>query len=257
MNDLIHPHTKKRFTKISAYIAAGLTALSLVAGFSNANALATTEDCDNPASIRLITEDIKYTYTPGTTFTYYFEIKNNDAPLCDPSSFAATVTGLPAGWTVTETNDGLLTGGEYGLYRLHVTSPVNAFTGLYAFTAAFSRDVTTSTDASVAAFTLGYKINGAGDDVWPDTTAPNIGLISPNDGSILKRKTTVPLYASVTDKVGVETIEFIINDVVVCSGTSKSCSWKTPNARTSVQLEVRATDTSGNVSSKTVTYQVK
>lgn len=257
MNALIHPHTKKRLSRISAFTIAGLAALSLATGIGSANALANTEGCDSPASVRLITEQTKYTSTPGTTFTYYFEIKNNDATLCDPSSFTATVTGLPAGWTTSQTNDGLLNGGEYGLHRLHVTSPLNAYTGLYEFTASYARDITTSPDTSAAAFTLGYKINGAGPDAWPDVTAPNIGLISPTDGSTLKRKTTVPLYASVTDQVGIETIEFIINGVVICSGNSKSCSWTTPNTRTAVQLEVRATDTSGNVSTKTVSYQIR
>jgi len=86
----------------------------------------------------------------------------------------------------------------------------------------------------------------------PTDNPPTVSLTSPLNGATVAKKTTITLTATATDDLGVTQVAFYINGTLKCTDPTSaySCAWKVPaRAGQSYQLQARATDTTGHVSS--------
>jgi hypothetical protein len=89
-----------------------------------------------------------------------------------------------------------------------------------------------------------------------DTTNPTLSITSPSNFSSVSRNTTVTIRATASDNRAVANVQFFVNNTLRCTDTTSAytCSWPVPSARgVRYTLRARATDTSGNVTERTVT----
>jgi chitinase len=88
-----------------------------------------------------------------------------------------------------------------------------------------------------------------------DTIPPAVAITSPVNGALVQKKSAVTINVTASDDVGVIRVDFYVNGQLACSDTMVSyiCAWKVPAAlgRT-YQLQAKAFDTQGNVSSSSI-----
>ena len=93
-----------------------------------------------------------------------------------------------------------------------------------------------------------------------DVTAPVVQIISPADGSAVKKGRTIKVVATATDDVGVINVEFAADGVVKCSDvetTAMTCAWSVPRSgSTGFTVTVTAWDEAGNVGSQQIQIRV-
>jgi subtilisin family serine protease len=86
----------------------------------------------------------------------------------------------------------------------------------------------------------------------PDSLAPTVTIVSPTNGSQIKKNANVNIKANATDNVGVSKVEFYVNNLLICtdSVSTYACGFKpTGNTGASFILQARAYDLAGNSSS--------
>lgn len=81
---------------------------------------------------------------------------------------------------------------------------------------------------------------------------PQISITSPANNSVVKRKSTVTVSASVTPgSDAIRRVDFLVNAGVVCSDAASpyNCNWQVParGSSKSFQLQAKAYDTRGSV----------
>jgi len=82
-----------------------------------------------------------------------------------------------------------------------------------------------------------------------------VTLTAPANGSSVTRKSNVNLTANTTGSYPVARVDFLVNNVVVCSDTSSpySCAWKVPAAiGKTYQIQAKAYDSNGATAPSTV-----
>jgi hypothetical protein len=90
----------------------------------------------------------------------------------------------------------------------------------------------------------------------PDTTSPVTAITSPANGARVSRNTNVTISANATDNIGVQRVEFLVNNTYRCTDTTApySCSWTVPNTTgTNYTLQVKAYDNAGNNATNAIT----
>lgn len=178
----------------------------------------------------------------GTTVYYHVEIYNHDSVGCGKSLFSITNENLPAGWNFAPANGTeLIDSPEATGYTMWYTSPANAYNGDYDFTVNISR----SEEPTVVPVHLRYTVTGG--QTAPDTSAPQVSILSPTAGAIVKKGSTVNISAAVSDNVGVTRLDYYVDGFVVCINYGTTCPWKTPNRKGTYLIEVRAQDAAGNI----------
>ena len=84
----------------------------------------------------------------------------------------------------------------------------------------------------------------------------SVTLTAPASGSVVTRKSSVNLTATTAGSYKVTRVDFLVNSVVVCSGTTGppfSCSWKVPAAiGKTYAIQAKAYDSNGATASSTV-----
>jgi chitinase len=88
-----------------------------------------------------------------------------------------------------------------------------------------------------------------------DTQAPTVAISSPGNGSVFNRRSTITASATASDNVGVKQVDFYLNGNLRCSSTTApySCAISLPGTRGwTGTLQVKASDTAGNVGSSSV-----
>jgi hypothetical protein len=125
--------------------------------------------------------------------------------------------------------------------------------GDHTITAAFGGDLDHKPSSGPAVVTVEPT-------VVLDTTAPVVQILSPADGSAVKKGRTIKVVATATDEVGVINVEFAADGVVMCRDvetTAMTCAWSVPrNGTTGFTVTVTAWDEAGNVGSKQIQIRV-
>jgi hypothetical protein len=89
-----------------------------------------------------------------------------------------------------------------------------------------------------------------------DVTAPVVQILSPADGSAIKKGSTIKVVATATDDIGVTNVEFAADGVVMCSDvetSSMTCAWSVPKrGSTGFTVTVTAWDEAGNIGSQQI-----
>ncbi|HBM16857.1 MAG TPA: hypothetical protein DD381_11010 [Lentisphaeria bacterium] len=115
--------------------------------------------------------------------------------------------------------------------------------------------VTISFGANAASYTIyNVKINGGGIDPTPDITAPVVNFINPTDKQIIEQSTLSPIDIKITatDDSGSVTSTITAGGKTF-NGTTATF---TPTSFGSYSIVAKATDPSGNKTSKTITITV-
>lgn len=89
-----------------------------------------------------------------------------------------------------------------------------------------------------------------------DTTAPQVTISTPSNGSAVSANSTVSITASASDNVGVKSVEIRVNNTLLCTRSQSpyTCSWSIPKGGgKSYVINATATDAAGNSSSATST----
>jgi len=93
-----------------------------------------------------------------------------------------------------------------------------------------------------------------------DTIAPTVTIVSPADGSTIKKGRTIKVVATATDDVGVIKVEFAADGVVKCRDvetTAMTCAWSVPKSgSTGFTVTVTAWDEAGNVGSQQIQIKI-
>lgn len=91
-----------------------------------------------------------------------------------------------------------------------------------------------------------------------DTTAPNVTITNPLNGSSVPRRSNVTFSVTATDNVAISRVEFYINNSRVNTDISSpySYTWRVKSSRGIYPLTVKAYDTSNNVTIKTISVTV-
>jgi arylsulfatase A-like enzyme len=82
-----------------------------------------------------------------------------------------------------------------------------------------------------------------------DTTLPVTAITSPANNTTVLRSTYLPIQASASDNIGVARVELYVNNVRLCTDTTRpfSCYWKVPTAwGATYRLQSMAFDAAGN-----------
>jgi beta-glucanase (GH16 family) len=92
----------------------------------------------------------------------------------------------------------------------------------------------------------------------PDTTAPSVAVTAPQNGSIVKRNTTVGLAANASDNVAVSKVEFYNGSTLLGTDTSApyTASWRTGTRKGYQTITAKAYDRAGNVATTSSTVYV-
>lgn len=196
--------------------------------------------------------------TPGQVVYFTYTITNNDSGDCGASDFTFDTANKPADWTVAPYNGTeRVDVGEYTDYAVWYTVPTDVYNGPYQFPVEIYRSEEPTT------LTVPVQINVTGGREWqqpptpptppaptPDTTGPSLTIASPVAGSTVKKGSTVSINVNATDPSGIKRIDYYVDGFVVCINYGTSCQWKVPNRKATFQIEVRAEDNAGNVTSK-------
>jgi hypothetical protein len=93
-----------------------------------------------------------------------------------------------------------------------------------------------------------------------DTQLPIVTITSPANGTSILKNSTITIYATASDNIGVTKVEFLINNVLKCTDPSPSysCSWKVPAKKNAAYtITSKAYDAALNVGSNTVKVTAK
>lgn len=93
-----------------------------------------------------------------------------------------------------------------------------------------------------------------------DTTPPSVVFVTPKNGSLVARKSSVSMTANATDASGIAKVEFYVNEVLTCTDTSVtySCSFRTSAVKgTQYNLSAKAYDKKNNAATTTISITTK
>ena len=162
-----------------------------------------------------------------------------------------TITGSnPSGWTVGR--DGTDTGG-YGPWSTTVPGDRREHTFNYLRPGDTYKLTVSASDGRTASVNVVVE---ATEPEPGDTTAPEVTLTSPANGTSVTKGDNVTISASATDAVGVARVEFLVNGSVVNTDTSSpySYSWSTSSAAAgSYTITAKAYDVAGNTGTSAAT----
>jgi hypothetical protein len=196
----------------------------------------------------------------GQVRTYVMDVTNNDSTACLTSDFgfsAENIPPAPSVWNAVVTPSGPITlaPGATQQVTMDVASDLDP-DGSYTLTMRSTQhyndvvptaDVVVDTDVTYVLSTPPPQ----------DTVAPGVNITSPSQGASIKRNTTVYISAQVTDNVGVNGVEYKVNNITLCSGQAVSgCFW-TPTQRGTYTILVVAHDAAGNTGTDSITVTVK
>ena len=126
--------------------------------------------------------------------------------------------------------------------------------GDHSITAAFAGDPDHGGSASTPAVISVEPI------VIVDESAPIVQIISPADGTSIRKGRTIKVVATATDDVGVTNVEFAADGVVMCSDvetTAMTCAWSVPKTGTTgFTVTVTAWDAAGNIGTQQIAIEV-
>jgi hypothetical protein len=246
MRHLSIPLQKNTNLSVAAIFMAALTALSLVITSINMPA-ASAEDCvpaPHTAVAQTSSLPAQQTATAGSTVYFHLDITNNDTG-CGSSEFTVANASLPAGWSFApNAGSQQVDSQETTGYTVWYTSPTTAANGDYDLTVNISR----SEESTVTPVDFRYTVTGQSTPA-PDTTGPSLSILSPVAGTTVKKGSTVAINVNASDASGIKHINYYVDGFVVCINYGASCPWTTPNRRATFQIEVRAEDNAGNVTS--------
>lgn len=99
-----------------------------------------------------------------------------------------------------------------------------------------------------------------------DKVPPSVSITNPTEGAELPRNSTYIMYATASDDVAMQSVEFLfspyanLDEKLFCFGLGPNpipCQLKTPSKPGPYKLVVRGYDTAGNMSSTSVNVVVK
>lgn len=88
-----------------------------------------------------------------------------------------------------------------------------------------------------------------------DITAPTVNITSPANNSKVTRSSRVTISATASDNIGVNKVEFYVNNSLKCTDTTATytCSWSVPSQKNiKYTLTTKAYDPSGNIGTNTI-----
>ena len=91
-----------------------------------------------------------------------------------------------------------------------------------------------------------------------NTIPPTLTITSPQNGTVVQPGNTVAITAVSSERIGVAKVEFLVNSAILCTVTVApyTCSWTVPDQpATTYLIVVRASDQTGNITSKNVVAQ--
>jgi hypothetical protein len=89
----------------------------------------------------------------------------------------------------------------------------------------------------------------------PDTISPSVSIAHPEDGSKVRRGSTVTIKAKASDNVGIAKVAFYINGTLTCVSpfAPYSCNWRVPStAGVKYTVTAKAFDIASNTASSSV-----
>ncbi len=91
-----------------------------------------------------------------------------------------------------------------------------------------------------------------------DVTPPVVRIVSPADGTAIKKGRPIRVVATATDDVGVTRVEFAADGVVMCSDVATmTCVWSVPrDGSTGFTVTVTAWDAAGNTAAQQISITV-
>ncbi len=89
-----------------------------------------------------------------------------------------------------------------------------------------------------------------------DTVAPTVYVLSPSNGAVIDRNSSVEITQEAYDNVGVTRLVYEVKNDVLCDGLVGSCIW-TPTKKGMYTVSVTAYDAAGNNSTSSVSVTVK
>ncbi len=92
-----------------------------------------------------------------------------------------------------------------------------------------------------------------------DTTVPTIAIVSPLQGSTVKRERTTTIRVAASDNVGVKFVAFSVNGEAVCPQTYApfECKWTPILANTSYTITATAYDNANNSATTSIVVQTR
>ena len=176
----------------------------------------------------------------GSSLSYTVTVTNNDNSLCSSSTFSLA-SSVPSGWSSAfDISSASLSSGATGTATMTLTSPATEIDGFYDFNV-------TATNNDFPSFngyaTATYVVSNL------DTTPPTVFITGPADGTAVPKGSTVSINATASDNVGVNKVEFYVNNKLTCSDSTLpySCPWKVPNPKGRIYtLQAKAYDIAGN-----------
>jgi hypothetical protein len=97
-------------------------------------------------------------------------------------------------------------------------------------------------------------------EIVTDVTRPVVQIVSPADGTAIRKGRTIRVVATATDDVGVTRVDFAADGVVMCSDqetTAMTCAWSVPrNGSTGFTVTVTAWDAAGNTATQQISIRV-
>lgn len=93
-----------------------------------------------------------------------------------------------------------------------------------------------------------------------DITPPAVVVTYPTNGATVPKNSTVTITANASDVSGIGKVEFYVNNSLKCTDTASaySCNWFVPaKPRVSYNLQAKAYDTAGNISTSSITVTSK
>jgi hypothetical protein len=130
-----------------------------------------------------------------------------------------------------------------------------ATAGDHGVTATFPSDVDHQASSSTAPAVITVER-----EIVTDVTPPIVQILSPADGSAIKKGRTIRVVATATDDVGVTRVDFAADGVVMCSvveTTAMTCAWSVPrNGTTRFTVTVTAWDAAGNTATQQISIRV-
>lgn len=97
-------------------------------------------------------------------------------------------------------------------------------------------------------------------EIVTDVTPPVVQILSPSDGTAVKKARTIKVVATATDDVAVTQVDFAADGVVMCSDvetTAMTCAWSVPrNGSTGFTVTVTAWDAAGNAATQEIRIRV-
>ncbi len=195
------------------------------------------------------------TAASGSMLAYALTLTNNNAAACPSTSFNLA-QALPSGFSgALASSTGSLASGASINVPWNVTSQTGMADASYTLNATAADAATGSSAAAHASYTVLAAPPPPPPPPPPaDTTPPVVAITSPAANATLTSR-VVSLAAQAGDNVAVASVGFYIDGNLVATSNAApySANWNTRKAaRGTHSITVRATDTSGNASSQTI-----